>query len=180
MTRRPRTRKLLPPLALLALLAGLLAAQAAPARAAESLVLTCSRCDRVVATGKDLPPSSTVRLTLTDVRTGQQVGAPVAIQTDGQGDFTKTIMVNLSVHQSLEASVWQGDGQVLVVAAHNRIAAPCHDGMMEQMGGMGGHMGETLAFTGAHTTRLLAGGTALLLAGALLLLGTRRARRGTS
>ena len=180
MTRRPRTRKLLPLLALLALLAGLLAAQAAPARAAESLVLTCSRCDRVVATGKDLPPSSTVRLTLTDVRTGQQVGAPVAIQTDGQGDFTKTIMVNLSVHQSLEASVWQGDGQVLVVAAHNRIAAPCHDGMMEQMGGMGGSMGETLAFTGAHTTRLLAAGTALLLAGALLLLGTRRVRRGTS
>jgi hypothetical protein len=122
-----------------------------------------------------------VRLTLTDVRTGQQVGQPVAIQTDGQGDFTKTIMVNLSVHQSLEASVWQGDGQVLVVAAHNRIAAPCHDGMMEQMGGgMGGSMGEKLAFTGAHTTRLLAGGVALLLAGALLLLGTRRVRRGTS
>jgi hypothetical protein len=171
-----RTLKLL----LLLLLAGLLALSATPARAAESLVLTCSRCDRVVATGKDLPPSATVRLTLTDVRTGQQVGAPTAIHTDGQGDFTKTIMVNLSVHQSLEASIWQGDGQVLVVAAHNRIAAPCHNGMMEEMGGgMMGEMGETLAFTGAHSSRLLGGGVALLVAGGLLLLGTRRARRGT-
>ena len=171
-----RALRLLP----LLVLAGLLAASAAPARAAESLVLTCSRCDEVVATGKDLPPASTVRLTLTDVRTGQQVGAPVAIHTDAQGDFMKTIKVNLSVHQSLEASVWQGAGQVLVVAAHNRIAAPCHNGMMEEMGGMGGEMGSTLAFTGARTTRLLGAGVALLLAGGLLLLGTRRVRRGTS
>jgi hypothetical protein len=122
-----------------------------------------------------------VRLTLTDVRTGQQVGAPVAIRTDAQGDFVKTVMVNLSVHQSLEASVWQGNGQVLVVGAHNRLAAPCRNGQMVEMPGMKMPAGgDVLAFTGARTTRLLGAGVALLLAGGLLLLGTRRVRRGTS
>ena len=93
-------------LKLVVLLVALLGLAAAPVKAAESLVLTCSICSEVVASGKGLPPSSTVRLTLVDVRTGQQVGDPVMIRTDGQGAFVKKVPVNLSLHPSLEASVW--------------------------------------------------------------------------
>jgi hypothetical protein len=170
------TRRVASTVKLVLLLVGLLCLAAVPARAAESLTLTCAICTQVVATGKDLPASTTVRLLLVDVRTGQQVGPTHSIQTDAQGAFVEKITVDLSRHPSLESSVWRSDGQVLVVAAHNRIAAPCKNGKMLEMGEMGGMggMGETLAFTGAHTPELLGLGFGLLAAGAALVVVARR------
>lgn len=89
-------------LAKLLLRAGLMAGGAVPARAAESLVLTCEICDEVIITGKGLPTNADVRVSLVDVATGQEVAAT----TDADGAFVKTVAVNLRVHPSLEASVW--------------------------------------------------------------------------
>jgi hypothetical protein len=60
-------------LAKLLLRAGLMAGGAVPARAAESLVLTCEICDEVIITGKGLPTNADVRVSLVDVATGQEV-----------------------------------------------------------------------------------------------------------
>jgi hypothetical protein len=57
--------------------------------------------------------------------------------------------------------VWKKDGDVLVVAAHTRFVAPCKPE-------------DTLAFTGSHTPLLLGTGLVLLVAGGLLLRGSRR------
>jgi hypothetical protein len=89
---------------LLLLRAGLMAGGAVPARAAESLVLTCEICDEVIITGKGLPTNADVRVSRADVATGQEVRGRVAATTDGA--FVKTVAVNLRVHPSLEASVW--------------------------------------------------------------------------
>jgi hypothetical protein len=156
---------------------GLLVLALVPAaQAAETLVLTCHVCTQVVATGKGLPADSQVRLTLNDVATGEQLRS-MSVQTDAAGAFTKTIAVDLFKHQSVESSVYKSDGSVLVVAAHNRFTAPCKDGKMLPMAGMG-EMGmeDHLAFTGAHTPEFLGVGFALLAAGAALLFAGRRHR----
>ncbi len=126
-----------------------------------------------MATGKGLPADSTVRLTLTDVRTGEQVVPSMAVQTDAEGAFVKKIPVDLFTHQSVESTVWKDNGSVLVVAAHNRFDAPCKDGKMMPMDHMAG-MEDHLAFTGAHTPQLLAIGVGLLAVGVVLLLALRR------
>jgi hypothetical protein len=139
------------PLLLLLLVAGLLlAVPAAAAGAAESLVITCKRCDEAITTGKGLPANTSVRLTLVDVKTGQQVVAPLQVATDAQGSFLKKVPVNLYDHPALEASVWTDQGGTLVVAAHSRLNAPCK-------------RSETLSFTGSHTPQLL--GLGLLAVG---------------
>jgi hypothetical protein len=166
------------PLRVLPLLIGLAVLAVVPAaRAAETLVLSCNVCTRVVATGKGLPANQTVRVTLTDVKTGQQLVSPVSVQTDADGAFVKAIPVDLFKHPSVESSVWKSNGSVLVVAAHNTFNAPCKNGKMmpmDHMGmeGMEGH----LAFTGSHTTELLGVGVGLVALGGLLLLGGRRLR----
>ena len=71
----------------LLVLAGLMALGTVPARAAESLVLTCTICTEVIATGKGLPANEAVRLSLADVASGQEVVSPVSVQTDAQGAF---------------------------------------------------------------------------------------------
>jgi hypothetical protein len=168
-------------LRILPALLGLLTLALIPAAwAAESLTLTCSVCDRVVATGKGLPANETVFLTLKDVMTGQQVGPRHSVTTDSDGSFVKTIMIDLFAHPSIESTVWKSDGEVLVVAAHNRLDAPCKNGHMEEMGGMGGMGGHTLAFTGSHAPELLALGAGLLVLGSILILGARRQRAGNS
>jgi hypothetical protein len=93
-------------LAKLLLLAGLMAGGAVPARAAESLVLTCEICQEVIITGKGLPINADVRVSLVGVATGQEVRGPVAATTDADGAFVKTVAVNLRAHPSLKASVW--------------------------------------------------------------------------
>src|SRR6266498_2499461 len=73
----------------LLLVAGLLIL-AVPARAAESLVLTCSVCDHVDAKGTGLPPARDLRLTMTDLKTGQQL-ANLPVRTDANGHFAKSV-----------------------------------------------------------------------------------------
>jgi hypothetical protein len=144
----------------LLVLAGLMALGTVPARAAESLVLTCTVCTKVVATGKGLPAGETVQLKLVDVASGQEVVSPVPIQTDADGAFVKTVAVDLTKHPSLASSVWTDQGGVLVVAAHSRFDSPCKPKA-------------ALPLTGSQTPLLLGVGAALLAAGVLLLGGTR-------
>jgi len=145
----------------LLVLAGLMALGTVPARAAESLVLTCTICTEVIATGKGLPANEAVRLSLADVASGQEVVSPVPVQTDAQGAFVKTVAVDLTKSPSLESSVWTTQGGVLVVAAHSRFDSPCKP------------KSPALPLTGSNTSLLLGLGAALLAAGALLLGGTR-------
>jgi len=148
---------------LLLVLAGLMALGIAPAGAAESLLLSCEICDEVIATGKGLPPNADLRLTMADVKTGQDVIQPTPVRTDASGAFVKKIRLNLRIHPALESSVWRTEGSVLVVAAHSRpFTAPCK---LE---------GENLPLTGARTPLTLGLGGGLLLLGALLVRGSRR------
>jgi hypothetical protein len=145
----------------LLVLAGLMALGTVPARAAESLVLTCKVCSEVIATGKGLPSNESVRLSLVDVASGQEVVSPVSVQTDAQGAFVKKVNIDLTRHPSLESSVWTDQGGTLVVAAHSRFDSPCKP------------KSQPLPLTGSHTPLLLGVGAALLAAGALLLGGAR-------
>jgi glycerol-3-phosphate dehydrogenase len=113
-------------------------------------------------TGKGLPANDEVRVGVVDVKTGQDVTAQFTVQTDANGAFVKKIPMDLGEHPSLESTVWKKDGSVLVVAAHTRFTAPCKPE-------------DTLAFTGSHTPLLLGLGLVLLVAGGLLLRGSRRA-----
>lgn len=159
-----------------ALLGVLLLVAVPAAKAAETLLLSCTICTQLVATGKGLPTNQNVVLAITDVKTGQQVGPRHTIKTDSQGLFVAKIPMDLSVHQSVESTVWRTDGQLLVVAAHDRFTAPCKHGMMEEMGGEMGKAPHTLSFTGSHAPQLLTVGSVLLLLGATLILSARRRR----
>jgi hypothetical protein len=147
---------------LLLVLAGLLALTAPAARAAETLVLTCEVCTEVIVTGKGLPANERLRVSLVDVKTGQEVRDQFYITTDANGAFVAKKAVDLGEHPTLESTVWKNDGGVLVVAAHSRFTAPCKPE-------------DTLAFTGSHTPLLLGLGLALLIGGGLLVRGSRRA-----
>ena len=146
---------------LLLVLAGLLLVLAPAASAAETLVLTCTVCTKLVVTGKDLPANSEVRVGVVDVKTGQETTPQFTVATDADGAFVKTIPMDLGRHPALESTVWKKDGSVLVVAAHTRFTAPCKPE-------------DTLAFTGSHTPLLLGLGLVLLAAGGLLVRGSRR------
>ena len=147
---------------LLLVLAGLLVLTVPAASAAETLVLTCTKCDELIVTGKDLPANDEVRVGVVDVKTGQETTGQFFVDTDANGAFVKKIPMDLGEHPSLESTVWRKDGNVLVVAAHTRFVAPCKPE-------------DTLAFTGSHTPLLLGMGLVLLVAGGLLLRGSRRA-----
>ena len=147
---------------LLLVLAGLLVLTVPAASAAETLVLTCTKCTELIITGKDLPANEQVRVGVVDVKTGQETTGQFYVDTDANGAFVKKIPMDLGEHPSLESTVWRKDGNVLVVAAHTRFVAPCKPE-------------DTLAFTGSHTPLLLGMGLVLLVAGGLLLRGSRRA-----
>jgi hypothetical protein len=149
---------------LLLVLCGLLLVGIVPAGAAESLVITCKICTQAITTGKGLPPNTSVRLTLVDVKTGQQVVAPLQVTTDTAGSFAKKVNVNLYDHPALEASIWTDQAGTLVVAAHSRLNAPCK-------------RSETLSFTGSHTSLLLGLGLGLLAVGGVMVGGARLRRR---
>jgi hypothetical protein len=149
---------------LLLVLCGLLLVGIVPAAAAESLVITCKVCTQAITTGKGLPPTTSVRLTLVDVKTGQQVVAPLQVTTDADGSFAKKVDVNLYDHPALEASVWTDQAGTLVVAAHSRLNAPCK-------------RSETLSFTGSQTPLLLGLGLGLLTVGGVMVGGARLRRR---
>ena len=147
---------------LLLVLAGLLVLTAPAAGAAETLVLTCTKCTELIITGKDLPANEQVRVGVVDIKTGQETTGQFYVDTDANGAFIKKVPMDLGEHPSLESTVWRKDGNVLVVAAHTRFVAPCKPE-------------DTLAFTGSHTPLLLGMGLVLLVAGGLLLRGSRRA-----
>jgi len=148
---------------LLLVLAGLLVLTVPAARAAETLVLTCTKCTELVVTGKGLPANEQVRVGVVDVKTGQETTNQFYVQTDANGAFIKKIPMDLGEHPTLESTVWKQDtGNVLVVAAHSRFTAPCKPE-------------DTLAFTGSHTPLLLGLGLVLLAVGGFLLRGSRRA-----
>jgi hypothetical protein len=147
---------------LLLVLAGLLVLTVPAASAAETLVLTCTKCTELIITGKDLPANEEVRVGVVDVKTGQETTGQFYVDTDANGAFVKKIPMDLGEHPSLESTVWRKDGNVLVVAAHTRFVAPCKPE-------------DTLSFTGSHTPLLLGMGLVLLVAGGLLLRGSRRA-----
>jgi hypothetical protein len=157
MGRKPLAKFLL-------VLAGLLALAVPAASAAETLVLTCTVCTEVIVTGKGLPGSEQVRVSLVDVKTGGEVADQFYVDTDENGAFVKKVPVDLTKHPSLESTVWKNDGGVLVVAAHSRFTAPCEPK-------------EVLSFTGSNTRLLLGLGLVLLVAGGLLVRGSRRAYR---
>jgi hypothetical protein len=146
---------------LLLVLAGLLALTVPAASAAETLVLSCVKCTELIVTGKDLPANSEVRVGVVDVKTGQETTNQFYVDTDANGNFVKKLPMDLGEHPSLQSTVWKKDGDVLVVAAHTRFVAPCKPE-------------DTLAFTGSHTPLLLGTGLVLLVAGGLLLRGSRR------
>jgi hypothetical protein len=147
---------------LLLVLAGLVFLAAPAAGAAETLVLTCTKCTELIVTGKDLPASDELRVGVVDVKTGQAATGQFYVTTDANGAFVKKVPMDLGKHPSLEATIWRKDGDVLVVAAHTRFTAPCKPE-------------DTLAFTGSHTPLLLGTGLVLLVAGGLLVRGSRRA-----
>jgi hypothetical protein len=153
--------------ALPALLGLLLLAAVPAAQAAESLLLSCTVCTEVVATGKGMPANQNVVLNLVDVKTGKQVGPRHTVMTDADGLFVAKIPFDLAAHPSLESTVWKTDGQLLVVAAHNRFTAPCGPNRPPT----------ALAFTGSHTPQLLTAGSVLLLLGGALLLSARVSAR---
>jgi hypothetical protein len=149
---------------LLLVLAGLLVLTVPAAGAAETLVLSCVKCTELILTGKDLPANSEVRVSVVDVKTGQETTNQFYVDTDANGAFVKKLPMDLGEHPSLQSTVWKKDGNVLVVAAHSRFTAPCKPE-------------DTLAFTGSHTPLLLGMGLVLLVAGGLLLRGSRRSYR---
>jgi hypothetical protein len=149
---------------LLLVLAGLLVLTVPAAGAAETLVLSCEECTELILTGKDLPANDEVRISVVDVKTGQETTGQFYVDTDANGAFVKKVPMDLGEHPSLQSTVWKKDGNVLVVAAHSRFTAPCKPE-------------DTLAFTGSHTPLLLGTGLVLLVAGGLLLRGSRRAYR---
>ncbi len=114
-------------------------------------------------TGKDLPANARVRVGVVDVKTGQETTNQFYVQTDANGAFIKKIPMDLGEHPTLESTVWkENTNNVLVVAAHSRFTAPCKPE-------------DTLAFTGSQTPLLLGLGLVLLVAGGLLVRGSRRA-----
>jgi hypothetical protein len=146
---------------LLVALAGVLLLTVPAAGAAETLVLSCVECTELILTGKDLPANSEVRVSVVDTKTGQETTGQFYVDTDANGAFVKKLPMDLGEHPSLQSTVWKKDGDVLVVAAHTRFVAPCKPS-------------DTLAFTGSHTPQLLGLGLALLVAGGLMLRGSRR------
>ena len=87
---------------LLLVLAGLLVLTVPAASAAETLVLTCTKCTELIVTGKDLPANEQVRVGVVDVKTGQETTGQFSVDTDANGAFVKKIPMDLGEHPSLE------------------------------------------------------------------------------
>ena len=92
---------------LLLVLAGLLVLTVPAASAAETLVLTCTKCTELIVTGKDLPANDQVRVGVVDVKTGQETTDQFYVDTDANGAFVKKIPMDLGEHPTLESTVWK-------------------------------------------------------------------------
>ena len=89
---------------LLLVLAGLLVLTVPAASAAETLVLTCTKCTELIVTGKDLPANEEVRVGVVDVKTGQETTGQFYVDTDANGAFVKKVPMDLGEHPSLEST----------------------------------------------------------------------------
>lgn len=136
---------------------------AAPASGAEELVMKCPVCDHVDVDGHGLEPNATLSLTITDVRSGQDVLSGVRVTTDGSGSFSREFDMDLARHPALLANLYEPSGSTLVLAAHANAQAPAHC-----------RRDASLPYTGASSGRSAGVAAGLLGVGALLLLVTRR------
>ena len=146
---------------LLLVLVGLLALAAPAATAAETLVLTCEICTELVVTGKGLPASEQVRVSVVDVKTGAQVGSQFNVTTDANGAFARD---SHGPGRAPGARVDRVEDrrQRARGGRPHRFTAPCKPE-------------DTLSFTGSHTPLLGGLGLALLITGGILVRGSRRA-----
>jgi hypothetical protein len=150
----------------LPVLAVLMVLLAAPAYGAGTLKMTCPRCDHVDVEGSGLQANATLILVIRDVRSGQEVVPETRITTDGSGSFAGEYDVDLNKHPLLLASVYDQAGSDVELAAHTRASAPPHC-----------RRDASLPYSGAPSTGAAALAVALLGAGGLLLLLTRRRPR---
>jgi len=150
-------------------LAALLLLVAVPAQGAEELTMECPVCDHVDVSGRGLEPNATLTLVITDVRTGQDVLPETRVTTDGSGAFSGEYDMDLAKHPALLANLYEPNGNELALAAHANAQAPAHC-----------RRDAALPYTGSATARSAATAAGLLVAGALLLLATRRRAPGAS
>ena len=136
---------------------------AAPAYGAGSLKMRCPRCDHVDVEGHGLQANATLILVIRDVRSGQEVVPETRVTTDGSGGFAGEYDVDLNKHPLLLASVYNQAGTDVELAAHTRASAPPHC-----------TRAASLPYSGSPSARSAALAGALLGAGGLLLLLTRR------
>jgi LPXTG-motif cell wall-anchored protein len=142
---------------------------AAPASGAEALVMKCPVCDHVDVDGSGLEPNATLSLTITDVRSGQDVLSGVRVTTDGSGSFSREFDIDLARHPALLANLYEPSGSTLVLAAHANAQAPAHC-----------RRSASLPYTGSSSGLPAGLAAGLLGAGALLLLVTRRRPGGAA
>src|SRR4029450_8923178 len=76
---------------------------AAPASGAEARVMRGPVCDHVDVDGSGLEPNASLSLTITDVRSGQDVLSGVRVTTDGSGSFSREFDIDLARHPALLA-----------------------------------------------------------------------------
>ena len=145
-------------------LAGLLLAVAAvPAAGAEELTMECPACDHVDVEGSGLEPNATLTLTISDVRSGQIVLPRTQVTTDSSGSFSREFDMDLARHPALLGNLYEENGGTLVLAAHANTSAPSHC-----------RRDASLPYTGSPTGLSAGTAAALLTAGGVLLLVTRR------
>jgi len=147
----------------LPVLVALMLLLAAPAYGAGSLKMNCPRCDHVDVEGHGLQANATLILVIRDVRSGQEVVPETRVTTDGSGGFAGEYDVDLNKHPLLLASVYDQAGTDVELAAHTRASAPPHC-----------TRAASLPYSGSPSARSAALAGALLGAGGLLLLLTRR------
>jgi LPXTG-motif cell wall-anchored protein len=140
---------------------------ATPASGAEVLEMTCPVCDHVDVDGRGLEPNATLTLIITDVGTGQDVVPATRVTTDSSGSFSREFELDLSRHPGLLANLYEPNGSDLVLAAHANAQAPAHC-----------RRATSLPYTGSSQGLSAGVAAGLLVAGASLLLVTRR-RKGS-
>jgi LPXTG-motif cell wall-anchored protein len=144
-------------------LAMLLLLWAVPASGAEELTMECPVCDHVDVAGRGLEPNATLTLVITDVKSGQDVLPETRVTTDSAGSFSREFDMDLAKHPGLLGSLYELNGNVLVLAAHANASAPAHC-----------RRDASLPYTGSHAGLSAGAAGGLLAVGVGLLLVTRR------
>ena len=141
----------------------LAAEQLCVAHLAEELTMECPVCDHVDVAGRGPEPNATLTLTITDVKSGQDVLSETRITTDSSGSFSREFDMDLTKHPALLGNLYEQNGNTLVLAAHANASAPAHC-----------RRDASLPYTGPQAGRSAGTAAALLSVGGVLLLVTRR------